>query len=576
MFGRTSQTTIPTQYKRLWSSSCNRERSLRVFRSLVRGIRGPYIGFVYQQSIGRAGPPVNVSCSPHLALNIHRVPEGLEVNVPPAAADQIYYRSDGDSAEIADDLRHFAGAASVLDERAIYSFLQYGAVIPPLSMWKGVYRAVPGRTTVFEKFPRLMVRERQDDHRATGQVEKPGIGSSLDAQVSSVLQVIDKSLLATREKHRLIILFSGGVDSGLLAARAAALGLKDTVLVNYSFGPDDSESKLAEEMALHLGLNFQRMEDVVSGSDVEDVLSHAASYYRSPFGDHSAIPTCALVRNLIQRFGAEYIALDGTGADGAFGLFAKARQWQRLCSLPLAVRQLGSLAYRISGAWQRQSTVEYRLRLLRRAAQHRHPLAAVAENCLEGIAYSASKEIREEVDGLAISWLDSLCPLEPDLQLPAIDLALVCACIFAQKSRSLFAASELDVVYPYLSEEMFQLALASGNWEGAAGEPKWLLKAALARQVPQEMVYRRKCGFVAPVAQKFSQPAFLAAFEKLVTGASPISPFLHEDFFRTLQPKIRAGEALPSQTAYFIWAAVFVSEWLQQVSGTGTGVAARA
>jgi hypothetical protein len=155
-------------------------------------------------------------------------------------------------------------------------------------------------------------------------------------------------------------------------------------------------------------------------------------------------------------------------------------------------------------------------------------------------------------------------------------MALVCAGIFAQKSRSLFAASEIDVVYPFLSEKMFQLALASGNWEGAAGEPKWLLKAALARHVPHEMVYRRKCAFVAPIAQKFRHAAFLAAFEKLATGASPISPFVHDGFFRRLQPRIRAGEDLPAQTAYFVWSTVFISEWLQQISESRIGGAAHA
>jgi asparagine synthetase B (glutamine-hydrolysing) len=491
----------------------------------------------------------------------------LRVKIPSTTADQIYYRISSDSIDIADDLRKLIRPTDTLDERAIYSLLQFGAAIPPLSPWKSICRAVPGRITTFLDHPARVVEADFLTEKAWDMESYP---LSLDQQIVIVLDTLDRSILAAREKHRLIILFSGGVDSGLLAARAAALGLKDTLLVNYCFGSDDAESLLAEQMAKHIGLGFQRIQDVDSGTDVEDVLMHAGSDYRTPFCDHAAVPTSKLVRSVICSFGPEFAVLDGTGADGAFGLFGRSRQWQKLHSIPGGLLRVGSLGYRLLRSWRKDSKVEQRLKLLRRASQHRFPLSAVAQNPLAGIAYHAPAHISHEVESLGISWLHSISPRDPQLQLAALDLSLVCSGIFAQKSKSLFAASALDIAYPYLSPQMVRLALSSAYWQGAELEAKWLLKAALARHVPSEMVYRPKSGFIAPMNEKFNSPAFLAAFDKLLADRSQLGPFLNKDFLQSIRGKLTTKNILPPQTANLVWAVVFVNEWLEQVVGSAT------
>jgi asparagine synthase (glutamine-hydrolysing) len=493
----------------------------------------------------------------------------FRLEISSTALDQIYYRTGTNSTEVTDDLRRLVGPTDTLDERAIYSLLQFGAAIPPLSPWKSIRRAVPGRITTFRDLP-LGVEE--TDFRSEEVWDQGSRPVDLNQQISMVLAALDNQLLALRHRHRLIVLFSGGVDSGLLAARAAALGLKDTLLVNYSFGPEDPESLLAEQMAKHLGLSFQRILDIDSGDDVEDVLTHAGSDYRTPFGDHSTVPTYRLVRSVIRAFGSEFAILDGTGADGAFGLFGRARQWRRMNSIPVGLLRFGSQGYKYLRLWRKESRGEYLFRLLRRASQHRFPMAAIAQNALAGIAYNVPKHISDEVESLAFHWLRSISPPGPRLQLTALDISLVCACIFAQKSKSLFAASTLDVTYPYLSRPISRLAFASENWTGANEEAKWLLKAALAQHVPSEMVYRPKSGFVATIAAKFKSEAFLAGFDKLIAGKSQLSPFLEKKFLQNIRVTLAAKGRLPAQTNNAVWVMVFVSEWLEQVSSRAKDV----
>ncbi|MDZ4820791.1 MAG: hypothetical protein SGJ20_17640, partial [Planctomycetota bacterium] len=59
----------------------------------------------------------------------------------PTEAIPYYYDAIGRIENRSTDL---ASRPAIPDERAIFSMLQFGAVIPPLSPWRGVHRAITG------------------------------------------------------------------------------------------------------------------------------------------------------------------------------------------------------------------------------------------------------------------------------------------------------------------------------------------------------------------------------------------------------------------------------------------------
>ncbi len=500
----------------------------------------------------------------------------VEIRVPFTAAEQVFYRVDSSPGVaspricICSDPRRLRLPGMMIDDRSLYSILQFGAIVPPMSLWQGIARFTPGcRYIVHADDLRIESHPLVDEWPAPEAADPTLTDSSQTFRVTSLLDEILQDACPQRDP---VILFSGGVDSGLLAARAAALGWRDTLLVHYSMGDDDSETAQAKAMAQRLALTLE----IVRDQDVDDlaVLDRVAAIWPQPFGDPSTLPTHALSKAVVERLHPKAsggppsrVILDGTGADGCFGMFAKAQAWRSVFRMPESWRRMASGAYASARLWRRSGALERRLRLLRRSCQMPLLPASMAQNPLLDIAYSASRESREAVISAIGDWLEHSLPCADErARLAGLDLALVCSNIFAQKNKPLFDASPHRVVYPFLDQRMVGMALRRAvRWPGSL-EAKRVLKAALAEQVPAELVYRRKSGFVAPLREKFRSSRFLAAFDRLLEPKPALASMLNGPWLRRARRDLAAGRALPAQTHNFIWAAAFTNLWIEQAS----------
>jgi asparagine synthetase B (glutamine-hydrolysing) len=473
---------------------------------------------------------------------------------------------------IASDPRRLALPSMPLDDRSIYSVLQFGAIVPPMSLWKGVARFTPGCRHIVHADDLRIESHPMVEEWPAPEAADPTLAQS--GQVVRVTSLHDDIIHEACPEHNAVILFSGGVDSGLLAARAAAMGWRDTLLVHYSMGDDDPETAQARTMAQHLGLTLE----VVRDQDVDDlaVLDRVAAVWPQPTADTSTLPTHALSRSIIERLrsrdgGASRVILDGTGADGCFGMFGRAASWHSILRVPRAIRRAASRVYATGRLWRRGGAVERRLRLLRRSCQMPMLPAAVAQNALLDIAYLAADEARRSVLAAVAHWLEHALPCADDpARLAGLDLALVCANVFAQKNKPVFDASAHRIVYPFLDQRMVGLALRRAERWPASHDSKRVLKAALAEQVPPELVYRRKSAFVSRLRDKFAAPRFLSAFDRLFDRAAPLAPHMHNVWLHRVRRDIKRGRALPAQTYSCVWAATFTNLWLEQMLAART------
>jgi len=482
----------------------------------------------------------------------------VRVRVPFASPDQAYRWRGPKVSLFTNDLRlAIARQPLSVDRCGVYALLQYGAIPPPFTLFRGVERIPPGHeaaldSTFLTKLPQPSSLPLSSDANETE--------AALVARIDDVL---------FRDRRPSAVFFSGGVDSGLLAARIRAAGIRDVPLLNYAFGADDPEAAHAHVMASHLGMPIERIE--ASTERVAEVLERVAFEYSYPFGDYSSLPTYLLVRGAARWLppGAEVV--DGTGSDGTFALGYAVERVMRKRYQPLSLLPswAGGLAGRFH-AWAGLTTSDGRfasaVRLVHRVTTMPPLFAAViAQNSLHGECFFAEQDVRDEVSDAVTLMVRQLTQSTSIAdRATTLDVVFVCSGIFAAKDFDPLRLRGVDVLYPFLHPDVLAPTLGV-PWgiRCAGGQPKALLKRALARHVPPELVFRKKSGFDPPQHQAFTEGEMNEFVRhRALRRESLLAEFLNWDRVQWLFSRAFEGRPL-HRTAYnLLWTLSFAGSWL--------------
>ncbi|MBN1186667.1 MAG: asparagine synthase [Bacteroidales bacterium] len=445
---------------------------------------------------------------------------------------------------------------SQINDEAVFSLLQFGAIIPPLTPWKGIHRLLPGykyhgTETVgpIELYRKVQVSESSDHKQQADEIEK----------------LFDNIFLRNiGDQKDPVLLFSGGVDSGFIASRLAALGYYDSVLINYSFGDDDEESKLAEAMARHLKLKYIR---VSIGNDLCQCLREPGLIYSQPFGDSSTVPTSDLAFSVTKHIDvSNRMILDGTGADGLFGATIFIDKWKRIYRVPRLIRKVAALPYAYK-LWHSEGSLEYYSRICRRSVEMPMISAIFAQNPLTGLFYNNIH--KEHIDSLLFNWISPWAGESLINRYIGYDLALLCASICAQKALPILEAAGHKVLFPFLDIKTVRMVLSTfAKWK--MDETKAPLKKSLARHIPQNMIYRPKSGFTDPKATVFYQSEFIDYLRSAIEPTSQIGHLLIKKPLLKACYLLTQRKKLPYQTLNLLWAIVFTDRWYRTVRKTLT------
>ena len=492
---------------------------------------------------------------------IASLPDGeLSVVVPPTTPEQFYFTRTTHGWVLADDLRIFAQVReTVLDEYAVYALLQYSAIPSAFTLYQEVQRVPTGH----------VMRLRRDSPAVEcapffrpADLSRRG-GDERDAE-HWIQETLDAIL--TQVPAGAVLYFSGGVDSGLLAARFAHLGRRDVRLINYAFDAADEEHLLAVRMASHFGFTCELVPQ--APEQATDVLERVGRDYSFPFGDISAIPTNALVHGSLPWAGQSGVVVEGTGADGAYGFAASYPKWRRAYAVPRVIRQQLARAYDWLDLWKFDTGLERAGRIVRKSATLPIGHAVVAQNALEGIAYDVPPQGRASFVRAVSEHLDVVTDgTTPEDRLSLLDLVWVCAGRMAPKSFDPLRLRGVSPVYPFLEPAMVSLS-STLSWETkcAGGQAKAILKRMLAREVPAEWVYRRKTGFTRGASARAmfaSAPVQEFMYEVVLSPGNPLADYCRIDVVRRLVERARR-HSLSVGAHIFLWTLAFASAWLRQ------------
>src|SRR5215213_4182328 len=172
-------------------------------------------------------------------------------------------------------------------------------------------------------------------------------------------------------------------------------------------------------MAKALGL---QLEQIIATDEALTVSLHEpGSVYPFPFADHSIVPSSELARAVVLRVGKGTTILNGTGADGVYGMSEKVGSWLHAARVPGVLRRVAGSSYRF--LWRSSGRSECVSRLLRRSGQMPIVSAILAQNALAGILYDHGPA--DEVHRLLDDWVSGMVGSESILRQAMVgDVAL--------------------------------------------------------------------------------------------------------------------------------------------------------
>jgi asparagine synthase (glutamine-hydrolysing) len=441
---------------------------------------------------------------------------------------------------------------------AIDAFLTLLYIPAPATIYKGIHKLEPGHVLVAEKGAIRISRYWDLAFTGDGDARRePEYLEELDALLResvALRQIADVPLGA---------FLSGGIDSSAVAAYMVETSPRPPVTISVGFDHAAyDELAHARRVAEHLGCEFHPR---TVTPDIVSLLPKLAWHFDEPFADSSAVPTYYVskaARELVT------VALSGDGGDELWAGYTRHRveHWEhrartalgpaaslagRLAhALPLSVKGARSLrhlasdpahAYALKHAYGMfEPDAKTRLYSGDFAAGVRHadPFAAFRD------AYARCQSIDALDRGLYV-----------DVHTYMVDDILT-------KVDRMSMAVSLEAREPLLDHRLLEFAArVPTSLKLKDGRGKHLLRRALERKVPREILDRGKHGFEAPIGEWLRGPLMPMADALLTDGRLRNRGIFNPDEVSRLWREHRRGGA---DHRHRLWQLLMLELWFRQ------------
>ncbi|MEM9420985.1 MAG: asparagine synthase (glutamine-hydrolyzing) [Pseudomonadota bacterium] len=393
-----------------------------------------------------------------------------------------------------------------IDPTAVADYLFYGYVPDPKTIYKDIFKLPAGHCLTVRRGQRPLPPRPWWNLCFALDPQR-----SFDDAVDDVLPLLDRAVHDQMMSDRPIAAFlSGGIDSSAIISsmRNSDIGEITTCTMGFDDHTSDERAYAQQISALF----DTQHEESVAKLDHASLVPAIAAIYNEPFADSSALPTLLLCQ-MARRHAT--VALSGDGGDEIFagydryqGVLREARL-RRL--LPLSART--GLVGPIGQLYPPLHRAPRPLRL-------RTALQSIGEPQASGYARAVSAVLPDRCHALLDRSMRSYRPQaiveaaisaaqtdDPVLGAQAADIATWLPGRMLVKVDRASMANGLEVRPPMLDYRLVEWAASlprTFKVKGPTG--KRVLKSALSERLPDDILYRPKKGFGAPIDKWFAGP----------------------------------------------------------------------
>ncbi|HEV7334082.1 MAG TPA: asparagine synthase (glutamine-hydrolyzing) [Flavisolibacter sp.] len=394
-----------------------------------------------------------------------------------------------------------------INRDAVASFLQYGYVPQPHSIFEDTYKIQPGHIVCLDlKIKRISTRQYWNVY---DYYNRPKLSVSLPeaiAETESILkQAFDLRMVADVPVG---VFLSGGYDSSCVTA----LLQKDSTekIKTFTIGMTDeklNEAPFAKKVAQHLGTDHT--EYYCTAQEALQIIPELPHFYDEPFADSSAIPTI-LVSRLARK--KVTVALSADAGDEVFAGYNRydyiSRYGAKIKSVPKPLRKMAAVAMDAVSSdsipyFRHQYNFHSRYDKLKNLLHDPSP-----SQLLKNLSQVFT---RKELQQLFVSPVGELKTAHESAELQelfydplsymmAVDYQTYLVDDILQKVDRATMSVSLEGREPFLDQHIIEWAAQlPSSYKYHNGQKKYILKQIVHKYIPREMMERPKMGFGIPI-----------------------------------------------------------------------------
>ena len=417
------------------------------------------------------------------------------------------------ASEIKAILKHPALTPEI-DEESLYHYLTFLTTPAPKTLFRNIQKLPAGHLLVVKRDGAAEVKQYWD--ALPGQA--PPDRSEAEHQ-EEILRLLRDSI-----RKRMMsdvpfgVFLSGGVDSSANVALMSELMSQPVRTYTVGFADSDELNELESARAVAKRFSTDHHEVIIGQQDMQKFLPELIFHQDEPLADPVCVPLF-YVSKLARETGTVVVQV-GEGADEIFAGYDWFRKyvridkrfWQPVEKLPLSMRHsLAALAKPLlEASFNKRTAIELARRLGAGEALFWGGAIVFDEDFKRRVL---SSEVNARVGGLSSydavkEHLDHVARVRPDSDFAArmsyLELKLRLPELLLMRVDKMTMATSVEARVPFLDHHLVEYAMSLPvdlKIRGTSG--KHILKRALEKVLPPDLLYRPKRGFGAPIREWF-------------------------------------------------------------------------